>query len=387
MASIHEVKDENGKTTSYYVSYRFKDHTGKTKQSIKRGFLRKKDADAFKRDAETAFYNNDVKPTYSMTISELLDEWNKSLDKRLSMGALVMNTVNGYRVNIRHIKDGLGDIKLADLTTEAIEDFYLAQYESGNYRTGEALSATSIKYIHTNLRSALAFGIENHFTKFNPAIGATKFAKQIKQPRVCSNDEIDQLRLNTIGTELELPVYLALSLGLRRGEALGLKWEWIDFGAKTIRIEEQWALTASGYAFARLKTIHSRRTLPMDDAMLGTLLLAKDAQEAIKLEWGSHYADYGLVCCQRDGTPLRPEYMSQAFSRLVDRLNIQPLRFHDLRHTFASRALSKGVPLLTVSRLLGHASISITADIYGHPTDEAFRSGASTSYDAVWGRK
>ena len=387
MASIHEVKDENGKTTSYYVAYRYKDRSGKTKQSIKRGFSKKKDAETFKRDVENDFYNNTVRPTDTMTVAELMNEWDKLLAKRLVMDYLATNTVNGYRVNIRHIKDGLGDIRLVDLTQEAIEDFYLFLYESGNYRTGEALSATSIQYIHTNLRSALAFGIENHYTKFNPAIGATKFAKQIKQPRVCSNDEIDQLRLNTIGTELELPVYLALSLGLRRGEALGLKWEWIDFGAKTIRIEEQWALTASGYAFSRLKTIHSRRTLPMDDAMLGTLLLAKDAQEAIKLELGSHYADYGLVCCQRDGTPLRPEYMSQAFSRLVDRLNIQPLRFHDLRHTFASRALSKGVPLLTVSRLLGHASISITADIYGHPTDDAFRNGANIAFDAIWDRK
>ena len=387
MASIHEVKDENGKTTSYYVAYRYKDRSGKTKQSIKRGFSKKKDAETFKRDVENDFYNNTVRPTDTMTVAELMNEWDKLLAKRLVMDYLATNTVNGYRVNIRHIKDGLGDIRLVDLTQEAIEDFYLFLYESGNYRTGEALSATSIQYIHTNLRSALAFGIENHYTKFNPAIGATKFAKQIKQPRVCSNDEIDQLRLNTIGTELELPVYLALSLGLRRGEALGLKWEWIDFGAKTIRIEEQWVLTASGYAFARLKTIHSRRTLAMNDAMLGTLLLAKDAQEAIKLELGSHYADYGLVCCQRDGTPLRPEYMSQAFSRLVDRLNIQPLRFHDLRHTFASRALSKGVPLLTVSRLLGHASISITADIYGHPTDDAFRNGANIAFDAIWDRK
>ena len=387
MASIHEDKNEKGKTTSYYVSFRYKDRSGKIKQSSKRGFRTKKDAETFKRNAEIDFYNKVVRPTETMTVAELMDEWDKSLTKRLVMNDLATNTVNGYRVNIQHIKRGIGDIRLADLTPEVIEDFYINQFECGNHRTGEALSATSIKYIHTNLRNALAFGIENHFTKFNPAIGATKFAKQIKQPRVCSSDEINQLRLNTIGTELELPVYLALSLGLRRGEALGLKWDRIDFAAKTIRIEEQWALTSSGYAFSRLKSIHSRRDLPMDDDMISTLLLAKDAQEAIKLELGSHYVDHGLVCCQRDGTPLRPEYMSQAFSRLIDKLNIQPLRFHDLRHTFASRALSKGVPLLTVSRLLGHASISITADIYGHPTDDAFRSGASTSYDAVWGRK
>lgn len=387
MASIHEVKDENGKIISYYVSYRYKDRSGKIKQSSKRGFCRKKDAEAFKRDVENDLCNNAIRPVDTMTVAELMDEWDKSLGKRLVMNELTTNTVNGYRVNIRHIKQGLGNIKLVDLTADAIEDFYISQFESGNHRTGEALSATSIRYIHTNLRNALAFGVEKHFTKFNPAIGATKFAKQIIQPRVCTSDEIDQLRLNTVGTELELPVYLALSLGLRRGEALGLKWERVDFRSKTIDIEEQWALTASGYAFTRLKTNHSRRTLHMDDSMVGTLLSAKDAQNAIKLELGRQYVDHGLVCCQRDGAPLRPEYMSQAFSRLIDKLNIPPLRFHDLRHTFASRALSRGVPLLTVSRMLGHASISITADIYGHPTDDAFRIGASISYDAVWGRK
>lgn len=135
-----------------------------------------------------------------MTVADLMDEWNNSLGKRLTMNDLATNTVNGYRVNIQHIKDGIGDIKLVDLTKEVIEDFYISQYESGNYRTGEALGATSIKYIHTNLRNALAFGVEKHYLKFNPAIGATIFTEKLKQPRVCAPDEIDQLRRHTIGT-------------------------------------------------------------------------------------------------------------------------------------------------------------------------------------------
>ena len=387
MASIHEFKDENGKTTSYYVAYRYKDRTGKTKQSIKRGFLRKKDADTFKRDAETAFYNNIVKVADNMAISDLMTEWEKTLTKRQSMGDLATNTVNGYRVNIRHIKDGLGDIKLADLTTEAIEDFYLAQYESGNYRTGEALSATSIRYIHTNLRNALAFGVKKHFVKFNPAIGATQVAKKLKKPRICSPEEIDLIEQSTLGTDLEMPVYLALSLGLRRGEALGLKWDQINLETKTIYISEQWALGPTGYDFVGLKSKYSQRELSMEDDMVSRLLAVKAAQDALKDRLGADYADHGLVCCQQNGMPIRPEYMSQAFTRLIDKFNIPSLRFHDLRHTFASRALSKGVSLFIVSRMLGHASISITADIYGHPTDEAFRSGASIAYDAVWGKK
>jgi integrase len=387
MASIHEVKDENDKTISYYVAYRFKDRSGKTKQSIKRGFQKKKEAETFKREVETDYYNNVVKVTDSMTVSALMGEWEKSLTKRQSMGDLATNTVNGYKVNIRHIKDGIGNIKLIDLTTEAIEDFYLNQYESGNYRTGEALSATSIRYIDTNLRNALTYGVQKHFLKFNPAIGATKVAKQLKQPRICSANEISMIRQHTLGTELEMPVFIALSLGLRRGEVLGLKWDRIDFEAKTIRIEEQWALGPNGYAFAGLKSNYSRRTLPLDDGMAITLLAAKSVQDSIKCELGDQYFDHGLVCCQKNGMPIRPEYMSQAFSRLIDKLEILSLRFHDLRHTFASLALSNNVPLLTVSRMLGHASISITADIYGHPTDEAFRNGASLSFDAVWGKK
>jgi len=387
MASIHEVRDENGKITSYYVAYRYKDRAGKIKQSIKRGFRKKKDAEAFKRDVETDFYNNAVKVTDSMTVSELMEEWEKSLTKRQAMGDLATNTVNGYKVNIRHIKGGLGDIRLSDLTTEAIEDFYLAQYESGNYRTGEALSATSIRYIHTNLRNALAFAVQKHFTKYNPSVGATKVAKQLKKPRICSLEEIDLININTLGTDLEMPVYLALSLGLRRGEALGLKWDRIDFETKTISIEEQWALGPTGYDFVRLKSNYSIRHLPFNDDVAKKLLTFKAAQDALKDEFGNRYCDYGLVCCQQNGLPLRPEYMSQAFSRLIDKLKIPSLRFHDLRHTFASRALSKGVPLTLVSRLLGHASISITADIYGHPTDEAFRDAANISHEAIWGRK
>ena len=387
MASIHEEKDENGKTTSYYVSYRFKNRSGKIKQSIKRGFRKKKDAENFKREVETDYYNNQVKVTDSMTVSELMDEWEKSLTKRQSMGDLATNTINGYRVNIRHIKDGIGNIKLSDLTTESIEDFYLAKYESGNYRTGEALSATSIRYIHTNLRNALAFAVQKHFTKYNPAVGATKVTKQLKKPRICSLEEIDRINQHTLGTELEMPVYLALSLGLRRGEALGLKWERIDFETKTIFIEEQWALGPDGYAFVRLKSNYSQRPLPFNEEVAKKLLAVKATQDELKKDPDNRYFDHGLVCCQQNGLPIRPEYMSQAFSRMIDKLNIPSLRFHDLRHTFASRALSKGVPLLIVSRMLGHASISITADIYGHPTDEAFREAANISHEAIWGRK
>lgn len=387
MASIHEVKDNKGKVKSYNVSFRLKDKSGKIKQSMKRGFKKKKDAETFKRSVETDFHEGVIKISNKTTVSQLLDEWNKDvLTKLLALGKLAQNTVNGYRVNIRHIKDGIGDHKLADLETCNIEDFYINLHESGNSRTGEPLSAASIAYIHTNLRSALSFGLQKHYLKFNPAIGAAKVAKELRQPRICSTEEIDLLRGSTIDTDLEMPVYLALSLGLRRGEVLGLKWDRIDFIGNTVRIEEQWAQTSSGYAFSRLKTKYSRRTIPMDAPIKAELLKFKQKQDLIKIDMGSRYDDHGLVCCQKDGTPFRPEYSSQAFSRLVDKLKIDSLRFHDLRHTFASRALSGGVSLFMVSRMLGHASISITADIYGHPTDEAFRQGASTACNAIWAR-
>ena len=122
MASIHEIKNEKGKATSYYVSFRYKDRTGKIKQSNTRGFRTKKDAEAFKRHVEEDLCNNVVRSIETMTVAELMDEWDKSLGKRLAMNDLATNTVNGYRVNIRHIKDGIGTIKLVDLLQETIED-------------------------------------------------------------------------------------------------------------------------------------------------------------------------------------------------------------------------------------------------------------------------
>lgn len=385
MASIHEVLDKKGKMKSYSVSYRYRERTGKIKQSMKRGFLRKKDAEAFARSVETDFYNHTVKSDVSMTLFQLLDKWNDEvLSKKLVLKQMAQNTVSGYRVNIRHLKDGIGNIKLVDLAKEHIEDFYISQYETGNYRTGETLSLRTLEYIHTTLHSALKFAVDKGYMKYNPAIGTGMAAKSMGRPRICSNEEITLLRRNTIDTELEMPVYLSLSLGLRRGEVLGLTWDCIDFVTKTVRIEKQWAMTASGYAFTHLKTANSRRELPLTDEMCSELLSFKSNQNLAKIEQSDLRIDYGFVCCNKDGAPIRPEYMSQAFSRLVDRLSIPSLRFHDLRHTFASRALSDGASLFHVSRMLGHASISITADIYGHPIDDSIRSEAQIAFSSIW---
>ncbi len=162
--------------------------------------------------------------------------------------------------------------------------------------------------------------------------------------------------------------HLIAVAGLRRGEALGLRWADVDLDQRLIRVQQQ-LLEAHGHLhFGPPKTSSGLRTVPLDDVTVSVLGEHREQQdrEAARADVMQLWSDTGLVFTRHNGLCLRPDRITREFQGVVKEAGLPTIRLHDLRHTSASLALAAGVPLKVVSARLGHSSLSITADLYTH---------------------
>jgi len=176
-----------------------------------------------------------------------------------------------------------------------------------------------------------------------------------------------QTFLNAIkGERLEALFTVALSLGLRRGEALGLRWQDVDFENRTLRVCQQLHRLEKKLVFDEPKTKNSRRVLSLPDSLIARLREHRKNQLEEKLSAGSEWTETGLVFTTSFGTPIDPRNVKRRLDSILEKAKLPHFRVHDLRHFCASLLLAQGVELKVVSQILGHTQISITADIYTH---------------------
>ena len=161
--------------------------------------------------------------------------------------------------------------------------------------------------------------------------------------------------------------YVELATGLRRGELLGLKWEDIDFKHANLRVKRQIARVNGEVAEAPLKTKNAYRTLPLSADAISVLM--QQRRKTGNSEW---------VFPSPTGGPMSPDSVLHMLHRVLKRAGLPKVRFHDLRHTFATLALQNGVDIKTVSGMLGHFSAGFTLDTYAHVTTSAKREAAKT---------
>ena len=165
--------------------------------------------------------------------------------------------------------------------------------------------------------------------------------------------------------------YIELATGLRRGELLGLKWEDVDLEQGTLHIRRQVARINGELIEAPLKTKNSYRTISIGEDAVGIL---KQQKEKCHSEY---------VFPSPTGGPISPDSVIQMLHRVLKRAGLPKVRFHDLRHTFATLALQNGVDIKTVSGMLGHYSAGFTLDTYTHVTTQAQRQAANTMGNAL----
>jgi integrase len=173
---------------------------------------------------------------------------------------------------------------------------------------------------------------------------------------------LDAAKKNRIGSLFSV----ALAVGLRLGEVLGLGWDDIDFAAKTVRIRRALQRVEKKRQFVEPKSERSRRTVSLPEFAVTALTRQRTSQKKDRLKAGSKWTDSGLVFTTAIGTPLDERNVRREFDSILKAAKLPGMRIHDLRHTCASLLLAQGVHPRVVMETLGHSQISLTLDTYSH---------------------
>ena len=257
------------------------------------------------------------------------------------------------------------NIKLKELTTEDIQEFYNAQLER--------VSANTVIHYHAVIHRALKYAVKIKTIQSNPAVNVERPRKEKFIGSFYDKKEINTLFDIIQGHPLEVAIKLAAFYGLRREEIIGLKWNAIDFENSTLTIQHtvtECNLNGKHIEVASdtAKTDSSLRTMPLVTNFREMLLAKKEKQEHYRKLCGrsycKEYLDYIFV--NEMGERWKPRYLSDGFKRILEQNGLRRIRFHDLRHTCASLLLANNVPMKKIQEWLGHSDFSTTANIYAH---------------------
>jgi integrase len=297
------------------------------------------------------------------TVAEFLERWLEAYAKTNTTA----RTFQRYSDIVRgHLVPALGQLTLTKLQPLHIQEYYSEALATGRRDGNGGLSAKTVLHHHRVLREALKHAVKWRLIAVNPADATEPPRPQPHEIRVLSEDEVARLIDAAKGTPLAFPILVALSTGLRRGEILALRWEDIDLQRATLAVRQSLEETRDGIRFKVPKTKKSRRVVALPAALVEALVRHKGEQAQHRLMIGPDYRDHGLVIARPDGTPVRPNYITLAFTRLSRRCELHGVRFHDLRHTHATELLRQGIHPKVVSERLGHATVGMTLDVYSH---------------------
>ena len=290
----------------------------------------------------------------SETLGEYLERWLPS-----KKNSLKHNTYAKYELNIRkYILPELGNVRLEDLTAD------LVQYVWDSY-IQDGVGAHTVIKVHNILHAALNRAVKTGQIWRNVTDAVEKPVAEDVEMKFLTEAEALHFLSTARDSRLYALFYLAVVTGARQMELCGLQWSDIDWGRRTLSIRRQ--LARKGKTFTSLKTRQSNRTLSLGDATMEVLQEHLERQAQERMLAGEKWKEHNLIFTSTTGTPLQHKNLyNRYFKPLVKKASIPDIRFHDLRHTAAAIMLTNGRPPIVVSRILGHARVSITSDIYGH---------------------
>ena len=274
-------------------------------------------------------------------------------------------TQETYESRIRlHIIPEIGDIPLNKLTQNDLQQFYGRLKKSGRKRFtdkyGEGLSDRMVRMCHATCRSALEKAVQDGLIRVNPALGCKLPPKKAREMQVLTREELQRFLIQAKFEGYYEVFLLDLATGLRRGELMALQWDDLNFKTGVLNVNKQVYDVRGQLQISTPKTKNSVRKIVLPPAVVAVL---QEYKEAVDSRWM-------FPSPVKEDCPITPGVVRRRLQLILEHAGCKHVRFHDLRHTFATLALESGMDVKTLSAMLGHVSAATTLDIYTHSTSD-----------------
>ena len=313
-------------------------------------------------------------PAQELDLAHWLEYWMDSIVRPNR----AETTVYAYQKIIdNHIDPALGTVPLKRLTPKMVQEYYTETQRANG------LSSNTMRRHHDLLSSALRSAVRQDVIPASPMERVEPPRVRTTGPYFYNNQELKLLYQKIEGNILELAVKLAGSLGMRREEICGLKWENVDLQRHLVLIRE--ARTAYGATIVQKETKNrsSVRTLYLPDEVYLLLEQEQARQQQERCLQSPTYNPTDHVILDAKGVPYSPNALSLAFTRFVKKNDLPRLTFHGLRHTFATIASCQGASLFDIGKALGHSTPATTGRIYTHLVDRTHEELVQRVSDAL----
>lgn len=317
------------------------------------------------KESESASANEALTESENPSFAEYMENYNQNQrDGR----EIRITTYDDRKQKIeKHIKPYFGNMKIKDMVKDDFKRYKVAKLNEG-------LSANTVGKLLTFMKTVLDDAIDNHIISENPAAKVKKPKKEKYKPVILSPKQLLLLLNGVKGTDMELPIMLAVFFALRRSEIIGIRWSNFDFIKMMLSITG--TVTRQHNAEGKLLDVYSTDT--KTEGSKSVYLLTSDVATYFKTKFieqqempreTNDYVDF--VCVDNVGQRLKLDYVSSKFSKLLKKLGLPHVRLHDLRHSTLSLLSSQNVPMKDIQAYARHDQFETTADTYTHPVEDS----------------
>lgn len=328
----------------------------------------KRDAEQKMKSAQRDFEHGEYVEPSRLKVKEYLESWLEA-----HRNTIKESSYPTYKTYLNILIPALGHHPLQKLSLDHIQALYNQHVQK------ETLAPASIHLMHHILNKSLSDAVVTQKIVKNPA-------QYVKLPRIDKHEvvilmpeELEKLTTTaqlylTAGNQVGAIVLVLLATGIRIGECLALHWSNVNMGRGTLAIEStlSWNKEIGNYEDSP-KSRSSKRVVPLPGIAISILQEYRLFQLQLKLQAGSNWENKDLIFCNQHGGYTYYSTIRRHFKKLLASAELEDMPLHDLRHNMATLLLARRIPMKTVQELLGHSSIKITGDIYGHVTSEMYQ--------------
>lgn len=327
----------------------------------------KRKANELLRETLMSYSDTDIEasePEYDIYFHEYIKTWLERAKQRVNIV-----TYEGYEIEVnRYVLPYFTEhkVKLKDLNRRKLQLFFDHLIKTGRKDGRGPFSPKTLRMIKNVVYQPLREAMKDELITSNPC-EFVELPKPVRyESQYYNTSQMKTLFKAIEGDVLEPMIKITVLYGLRRSEALGIKWDSIDFESRRLTIKHTVVTVLSTVEKDNTKNKSSRRSFSLTDEAIQIFTELKAEEEKNRKFFGAGYNETDYVFKWQDGTPFRPDFVTRHFSKLLKSNGLPHIRFHELRHSCASMLLNEGFTLKDVQVYMGHADISMTADIYGH---------------------